>query len=566
MIAAITTYFTQPFPAPMTFFLIGAAAFIVGHLFHKCRLPDVAGQVLLGILIGPAAFELFSAKELHDIAFLSDIALGFMTFSVGGYLNFKVLHNSGSRILKLALFDCVFVFTLVFAALYYLIELPLEICLLLAAIAIETSPGAVVALIQKKYARGVFTKTLIGVVALNNLFTIVIFEIVKAVDLGLLANAGLLSELKSVGFVFISLIYGIGIGWLAAFFTRKLHESSDLFAVIVFILIGNVMITTSLGLSPMLSNLAIGAVFCNFSYHTDRIINILNTMHGLIFALFFALAGTHLGLDQLKLAGVAGICVVVVRIIAKFGAVKAACSLFNYPSVISRYLGLALLSQAGLTIGLVISLSETPALSVFIPTLTAIILTAVAANELIGSVTTAKAFDMSEESGQAIPRLIDFLHEEYILLPLEAEDKWEAIEKMSEFLVKTNRLKSMSKDDLLETIMNREKEFTTGLGNRLAIPHGRIPRKENLMGVIGICKKPIDWESVDAQPVDIVIMIATPEGQEALHLKVLSAVGQIFAEDNTFHNKMVSATSETELYDLMQSKDIRDINTYITDL
>ena len=566
MSATISNYFVHPFPAPVTFFLISAMAFVVGRTFHKFHMPDISGQVILGILLGPAAFGIFSTAELHDIAFFSDLALGFMTFSIGTYLNYKVLHNSGLRILNLALFDCLFVFTLVFCSLYYLVDLSLEISLLLGAISIETAPGTVISLIQKKFARGVFTKTLVGVVAINNLFTILIFEIVKAVDIGLITGAGLMNELLSVGMVLLSIVYGVAVGWMTAFLTKKMHDSADLYAVIVLVIIGNVLISSSLGMSPLLANLTLGAAYCNFSYHTDGINKILNTMNGLLFALFFCLAGTHLDLSQLKLAGIAGVCFVVVRIIAKFSAVWTASAIFNYPPVISRYLGLGLLSQAGLSIGLVISLSENTELSSLVPTITTIILAAVAANELIGPITGAKSFDLAKETGQATPRLIDFLHEEYILLPLDADDKWSAIEQMTDFLVKTNHVKSITRDELLETIVKRENDFSTGLGDGLAIPHGRIPRKENLMGVIGICSKPIDWEALDGKPVDIVIMVATPEGQEALHLKILSAIGKIFSEDPTFHSKMLAAGNEAELYELLQSKEVRDMNSYISDL
>ena len=566
MLAVMHNYFSHPFPAPVTFFIISTMAFFIGRIFHRFRMPDISGQVLLGILLGPAALGMFSSNELHNIAFFSDVALGFMTFSIGTYLNYKVLHNSGLRILNLALFDCIFVFGLVFSSLFYLVGLGLEVSLVLAAIAIETAPGTVISLIQKKFARGVFTKTLVGVVALNNLFTIIIFEIVKAVDIGMISGAEWLNELWSIGLVLLSIIYGIGVGWLASRITLKMHENSDLFAVIVLMIVGNVIICTSLNMSPLLANLTVGAVYCNLSYNTDNVNKVLNTMNTLLFGLFFALAGTHLDLSKLGLAGVAGVCFVVVRIVAKFSAIRTASAIFKYPQTISSYLGLGLLSQAGLSIGLVISLSENAELSPFIPTITTIILAAVAANELIGPITTSKAFDLAKETGQATPRLVDFLHEEYILMPLDAEDKWDAIEKMTDFLVKTNHLHSISRDELLETFVNREKDFSTGLGDGLAIPHGRIPKKENLMGVIGICSKPIDWESLDGKPVDIVIMVATPEGQEDLHLKILSAIAKIFAEDTTFHNKMVSANSEAELYDLMQSKEVRDMNTFISEL
>jgi len=148
-------------------------------------------------------------------------------------------------------------------------------------------------------------------------------------------------------------------------------------------------------------------------------------------------------------------------------------------------------------------------------------------------------------------------------MPVEAEDKWDCIEKMCRFLVKTNHLRSIKFDDLFQSVTEREKSFSTGLGNRLAIPHARIPAKEYLMGVIGIAKKPIEFESIDGEKVDIVILIATPEGKEDLHLKVIATIAKIFAEDPTFHEKLVNAENPAEAYDLLQSKEVQEINYFL---
>jgi len=151
-------------------------------------------------------------------------------------------------------------------------------------------------------------------------------------------------------------------------------------------------------------------------------------------------------------------------------------------------------------------------------------------------------------------------------MPLQAKDKWNAIEQMTDFLVKTNHLRSITRDELLKGMNDREKQFTTGLGNKLAVPHARIPSKERLMGVIGICDSPLDWESIDSQPVEIVILIATPEGMDTIHLQLLGAIARIFANDPAYHKQLTAATSAAEVYDLLQSKEIRDINAYIEQL
>ena len=202
----------------------------------------------------------------------------------------------------------------------------------------------------------------------------------------------------------------------------------------------------------MIVNMAAGVTFSNLSYHTRRVSHTLEGFNGLIFCVFFTLAGTHLHLSMFKVAGVAGIVYVLSRFGAKALAVYAVGRSMKVPVVITRYLGMCLIPQSGLTIGLVISLSvfEVFVNSGLAASVAAIALASVVVNEIIGPLVTERSFDLAMESGQGAPRLVDFLQEEYILLPLEATDKWDAIEKMCRFLVKTNHLRSIKFEDLYQ--------------------------------------------------------------------------------------------------------------------
>lgn len=564
----------------VTFLIVAFVGFIVGKFFHKIKLPDITGQVLLGLIIGPSGYlilgpifgtgdlTIFSRHDLDSIKFISEIALGIMTFSIGTHLNYKLLHNSGRRILGLAFFDTMFTFSLVFIVLNLILKIDYRICLLLSSIAIATAPGTVVSLIQKKFSRGVFTKTLVGVVALNNFATIFVFEIAKAGTM--IKNTGNILDIvvnfgKPLLIVFTTIAFGIVSGLIVTLISKSTHKS-DLFTTVFLAIFFNIIICRYVNISPLLVNLTLGVTYCNLSYHSKTITNAFTNINGLIFSVFFTLAGAHLDLNKLKIAGIAGAAFIFTRILAKSLGAFTASKLFKYPDVIGKYLGIGLVPQAGLAIGLVINLSKYPGLSDITSTVSTIILAAVAVNEIIGPFTTSKSLDMAKETGQATPRLIDFLHEEYILLPLKAVDRWDAIEKMTDFLVKTNHLHSITRDDLLKSITDRENECTTALGKKIAIPHARIPRKERLMGVIGICEKPLEWDSLDGNPVEIVILIATPEGMENLHVKLLGAVAKIFATDPLYQNKIINSKSAAELYDLLQNKEIRDINSYLEEV
>jgi mannitol/fructose-specific phosphotransferase system IIA component (Ntr-type)/NhaP-type Na+/H+ or K+/H+ antiporter len=553
---------------PLSIFLIIAISGIgCGMFFHMIKLPHISGQVLVGIVIG----LLFTKQQIHSIDFLSDIALGIMCFTIGTHLSYKVLHNSGIRILTLALFDSFFTFSIIFSVLYTFIDsFDITTCLLISSIAIATAPGTILSLIQKKGARGVFTKTLLGVVALNNLFTILYFEVSKFIgfQISSVSNKNIVESIfASFSYILLTIMLGAIIGYFLTILTKHLHDKGELFAIVVISIVLNIIVCNKLGLSHLLSSLTIGIVYCNTSYHTKRVNKILKNINVLLFAIFFTLAGTHLDLNKLKIAGITGIVFVILRIIAKVFAAYSASKLFKYPQTIKKYLGLGLIPQAGLAIGLVISLSKDAHFSdISFSTISTIILASVAVNELIGPFFSSFSLDLAKETSQAAPRLIDFLHEEFIKIPLDAKDKWDAIDKMTDFLVKTNHLRSITRDEILKNITEREKSASTGIGQQIAIPHARVSSREKLMGVIGILKESIEFDSIDNKPVSIIILIATPKGKEDLHVKILSAVAKIFKDDPLLRKKIVNSASAAEVYDILQTKQVRDINSFLEEI
>lgn len=556
-------------PVPLgTFVLLAATGMCAGHLARRIRIPDVSGQILAGMLLGPCVLGFFSEHALKEMTLITEVALGVMTFIAGTHLSFKKLHNASRRVFLFAGADVVLTFVGVFSVLSVLSIQNVSGRLLLAAIAIATAPGTVVGLIQAKKARGVLVKTLIGVVALNNIAAIVAFEICKIVSVELLSAEAFeaMRFLKVLMWSFVlDLVVGALVGWFAALVTKHQHEDSGLFSTILLAIFANVVICQYFPLSTLLVNMAAGVTFSNISYHTRRVAHTLEGFNGLIFCVFFTLAGTHLDLSVFKVAGLAGIIYVVSRFGAKALAVYAVGRLIRVPAKISKYLGVCLIPQAGLTIGLVISLNE---FGVFVNTglaaaVAAITLASVVVNEIIGPLATEKSFDLAKESGQGVTRLIDFLQEEFIVTDLAAADKWDAIEKMCRFLVKTNHLRSVTFEKLHQSVVEREKTMSTGIGRSLAVPHARIPSAEHLMGVVGILKTPIDFEAPDGKKVAVICLVATPEGKEDLHLKVLSAIGKIFTNDPLFLGKLLDSGTPAEVYDLFQSAEIQEINYFL---
>jgi len=261
-------------------------------------------------------------------------------------------------------------------------------------------------LIQKKFSRGVFTKTLIGVVALNNFATILIFVFAKAVCRiqDTTDSFGVITTLIQPFLVVVATVtFGFIAGLVITLLSKHQHGKSDLFATVFLAILINIIACKHLDLSALLVNLTMGITYCNLSYHTRQITKIFNNINGIVFSVFFTLAGAHLDLSQLKIAGIAGAGFIIARIFAKSLAAFTASKIFKYPDNIAKYLGLGLVPQAGLAIGLVVSLSHFPELNDIATTISTIVLAAVAVNELIGPFTTSKSFDFAQETGHAAP-------------------------------------------------------------------------------------------------------------------------------------------------------------------
>ena len=569
----LNQYVDQNYPL-LTFFVLVMLGLIAGKVFHKLKLPHISGQVLVGVLLGPSILKIFNHHALESVQVISTFALGIMTFLAGTHLNFKRIHNSSKRIMRLVTVDVLMTFWLVFFGMYFfapylLKECNIYICLIVASISVATAPGTIISLIRAKNARGTLVKTLVAVVALNNVATIVLFEITKniAIQAAAAGTTGGLSYLlgKSLFLIIVGIAIGAISGFVSAWLSKDYFDHGRLFSTGLLTIFFNLVICHELGLSPLLTCLATGVVFSNVSHQTKKLLGLFDNLNGIIFALFFTLAGTHLNLSLLKTAGYAGILFVGLRLIAKCTAPYIAARILNHNVKIRRYLGMALIPQAGLAIGLVISLGENEALSVITPIVTTLVLASVAINELIGPVTVSKSFDLSKETGQGAPRIVDFLHEEFIYLPLKTQDKWEALEELTKFLYKTNHVYGVSKEELLESVLGNEKQFTSGLGAKVAFPHCDLPTKKQPIGVIGISPSGIDFEAIDGEKVHIIVLMGIPKDNPDLYANMFATVLHIFADDAQFQEQVINAERVSEVYELLQTKEVRGRNLFLDD-
>ena len=451
------------------------AGLVSGALARRMGLAGVTGQILVGVILGHSGLELFSGGDVTALAPVTNFSLGLIAVTVGGHLNLRRMRNARKRLGLLVLFEMTITPTVVYFA-TQAAGADWRTSLLLSALAVSTAPATIVALVHEMRAKGVFTKTLLGAVALNNIGCIFLFEVAHmASRVGLAAGEapeGYEYVLEPLLELLMAALLGAGLGSGLIALTRKVFRANRLATASVTAVLMAVGIADALEISSLLACLFLGMTLANLTPDKDEIVeSAFVNVRDAIFAIFFTLAGMHLDLDQLLVAGVLAGAIIFGRIIGKVVSARLALGLAGATDRVKRYLGLALVPQAGVAVGLLLVLQDDPAMAGLAPSLLAIGLTTVAVNELVGPVLVRRALKKCGEAQMDRARLIDFIHEENIVTNLKADSKEDAIRQLVEVLIRTNHLDA-DRERLLRSVLDREEDMSTCFGEGLAIPHG----------------------------------------------------------------------------------------------
>ncbi|MEA2103559.1 MAG: PTS sugar transporter subunit IIA [Candidatus Cloacimonadota bacterium] len=553
--------------------LVLAVILITGYIFtkigEKLKIPTVTAQIIGGIVIGHYVLFIFPEQSYISFKPITNFALGFIGLLIGSHLNFWKLHNAGKRILSIALTDVVLTPIIVFISLKYVAHLSWEISLILSTISIATAPGSILHIIREKRAKGIFSKTLLAVVALNNVLTILIFYVAyyfifyrrNISDLNIFYTL-----CKPLLLLLESIVIGGIVGFVVIYFSKKKKIQISFLSLVVLAIVVITGESELLHISGILPSLILGIVLTNFSHQQKTFFGAFKHIEKEVFTLFFVLAGTHLNFGAIKYAGYTGAIFIFARLIGKTVAPTLGATLAGSTQNIRKHIGFALYPIAGVAIGLVLLVNNSELFPIFASQLTAIVLTAVVVNELIGPILTGKAIKLAGEEHKDRIRLMDFVQEEFIKINLEAENKWDALNEMVIFMYKTHKIREISLKELQKSITKREKEISTGIGGNLAIPHAIIDEGPNIRGVIGVSQAGIPFDSIDEKPVHIIFLIATPRAYyDTYHLQMLANIAKIFGLHPNIKEKIIQAESPEEVFAIFQAEEVEKLNPFFED-
>ena len=314
--------------------LMLAIGFLMTRITKLLRLPNVTAYIVGGILAGPFCLNLLPAEVVEKTSFLPDIALAFIAFSTGEFFQVSTLKKNGGKVFVITVMESCCAALLVFLVCYFVLGLNLAFSIVLGALATATAPASTIMTIRQTGAKGDFVETLLQVVALDDVVGLILYSIAISVASAFFFSAGF-----QIGNVLIPIVKTI---------------------VAIAVLFSYCGICAVVDVSPLLGCMAMGMVYINTT-EDERMFRQLNYFSPPILLLFFfrsgfcfdlgSLVGNSGAIGTIPLL-VVGVVYFLVRILGKYIGAWTGCRLTGKSDRVRNFLGLALIPQAGVAIGL----------------------------------------------------------------------------------------------------------------------------------------------------------------------------------------------------------------------
>lgn len=374
--------------------LILVVGFIGGVLSRRVNLPTITGYVVVGLLLGPTVTGAIDAQTVESLEVVTGLSLGVIAYLIGGSLRTDTVRSLGKSIAAITAFEAVGAFVAVAVVLAFvtgvflpgftLIDTYLPFALLMAASACATAPAAALAIVREYRARGPLTTTLLAVVALDDAVAVIIFSGSMAAALALAGAAGMSSVGLVVGLPVLHIGEAIAVGAgfsLAVSLLSRVVRTREMLLVLV---LGSVVlcygVCEAIGVSGIMGNMTLGFVIGN-RRELARLVTTVADIEPILYAMFFVVAGLHFDAGAFEVAGPLAGIIVVVRIAGKYAGTRLGAWVGGAERQVGAYLGMALLPEAGVSIGLALIAADAfPALGAIMVSAT---LASVIINELI---------------------------------------------------------------------------------------------------------------------------------------------------------------------------------------
>lgn len=383
-----------------------AAGLALSRLMKILNLPNVTGYLIAGVLIGPYVFRLVSAEQIKELKLITTTALGFIAFSIGGEFKLSFLKKLGRQIIIITVMQAAVTVLLVIAALLLLPgEHRVPRALLLGAIAAATAPAATLLVVRQYKAKGPVTDTLLPVTAFDDAIGLMIFSVCLALAIafssgkGISAQSVVLEPLREIG---LSLLTGGVMGAILALSMRFFRSNANRLSLMLAAVFACVALSEMWDLSSLLTCMMLGCVFANMRKDSIRILEIVDGWTPALFMLFFVFSGAELDFSILTTVGLVGVVYIIARSAGKYTGSFLGAAISHADHNVKKYLGITLLPQAGVAIGMAQMVAASPDLPAALASqVVTVALFATLVYELIGPVLTKLALKKAGEINEA---------------------------------------------------------------------------------------------------------------------------------------------------------------------
>ncbi len=372
-------------------FLLGLLADLLGR--HS-PLPRVTLLILAGVIIGPSGLDLLPQDVRDWFAPIGAIALSMVGFLLGGYFTRGHLARDGRFVMTFSV-TVVLGTAAVMALGLWAIGTPMVTVLLLAAMATSTAPAAVVDVIDESGAKGPFSDTLLGMVAVDDAWGLILFSVVLAAAEMLAGGTGVSALTFGARELLGALGLGLATGLPMAFLTGRIRPGRPTAAEALGFVFLNLGLALRFEVSFLLSAVVMGVVVANVARHHEGPFHEIEGIEWPFLTLFFLLAGASLEVDSLLGVGLLGMAYVALRIVGRLAGGQAGARLAGAPKGWGLRMGGALLPQAGVALGMaLVAVGHFPELA---DTLLPVMIGATVIFELVGPVFTRMALRKAGE-------------------------------------------------------------------------------------------------------------------------------------------------------------------------
>ncbi|MFH1062813.1 MAG: cation:proton antiporter [Candidatus Omnitrophota bacterium] len=340
--------------------IILVCGLLSGKFAEKIKTPAITAYLLLGIVLGPFMLGIISESIVKVSGTISNVALSLIAFSIGQNFSGKIFRQVGKQVMWISILEAVGAWLITLVGLLFF-KVPLYMALIFGAIAAASAPAAIIMVVREYKARGKFVDILMGVVALDDAWGLIIFSlslsVSKAIYLHLASSLGrvLMGAVIEIGGSFV--VGGV-LGVILSRIGLYLKNQTDL----LIWTLGIIFVATGIALhfhfSVLLTSMFLAAVVVNFNNESFKFFDILNNIDWPIYLIFFVLAGASLEIDLLGKIGTIGIVYMIFRIIGKFIGTYLGARISKADDDVKKYLSLGLLPQAGVALGMALIAKE----------------------------------------------------------------------------------------------------------------------------------------------------------------------------------------------------------------